>query len=68
VNVTKVKVIRIPAPQWSELNEWCTSPMDIFKDSGMGDTSQYGLFNGGHSNDTTLYVIVRVETSDGTVY
>ncbi|MEM6650313.1 MAG: enolase C-terminal domain-like protein [Pseudomonadota bacterium] len=68
-HIQKIEAIRVASPTWETPKWWCTSPMDGLYDLSpkRGDASM-GLFNStpDERGDNVLYVIVRIETSDGT--
>ena len=68
MRISEVKAIRIQAPEWPEVKEWCTNPLDNLFETGLKLREQsMGLFNAPKElrGDQVLYVVVQVSTDEG---
>jgi L-alanine-DL-glutamate epimerase-like enolase superfamily enzyme len=68
MKIADVEVTRVRQPEWSDTDEWCTSPMDaFFNTSGGFRDRSVGLFNSPVEmrTDPVFYVLVRVKTDEG---
>lgn len=68
MRISDIKTIRVRAPEWPEVKEWCTNPLDNLFETGLILREQaMGLFNAPKElrSDQVLYVIVQVSTDEG---
>jgi len=68
MRISDIQVIRIRTPQWPDVEEWCTNPLDNLFETGLKLREQsMGLFNAPKElrSDEVFYVIVQLRTDDG---